>query len=109
MNDQNSKKFLDIELIDFSKKFFSIYFLDLINNIIQLTNPSSTIQLNNLIDYPTEWVFYQDSKIPLNITNPKHYPNPQENINVIQIHFIEKTDSTQKTITIHSRSISPRF
>src|SRR5436309_5479488 len=108
----NQKKFLQIQVTNFTKKLFTIFFLDETTKTIQHTEPSDNILLTNLNNFPIEWAFSQKNELFNNNINPKILPNPTTNVEIIHINFNFKqysnTTNNNNTIQITSRLLSSR-
>jgi len=56
MNDfkNNPKKFLQIQITNFARKLFTIFYIDELTKAIHHTDPSDNILLTNLNNFPIE-------------------------------------------------------
>src|SRR6266480_2070197 len=109
---ENPKKFLKIQITNFAKKLFTIFYLDKLIKTIHYTEPSDNTLLKNLNYFPIEWAFSQKNELPDNNINPKILPNPTTNVEIIHINFNYKQYSNNKDnnsiIQITSRLLSSR-
>jgi len=112
INQNNPKKFLQIQITNFEKKLFTILYLDEFTRTIHHTEPSDNTLLSNLNNFPIEWAFSQENKPLTDDINPKILPNPTTNIEVIHINFNFKKHSNSNNnnniIQITSRLLSSR-
>lgn len=112
INQNNPKKFLQIQITNFEKKLFTILYLDEFTRTIHHTEPSDNTLLSNLNNFPIEWAFSQENKPLTDDINPKILPNPTTNIEVIHINFNFKkysnSNNSNNTIQITSRLLSSR-
>src|SRR6266480_7032475 len=109
---KNPKKFLKIQITNFAKKLFTIFYLDELTKSIHHTEPSDNTLLKNLNYFPIEWAFSQKNTPQDNNINPKILPNPTTNVEIIHINFNYKQYSNNKdnnsVIQITSRLLSSR-
>ena len=114
MNDlkNNSKKFLKIQITNFARKLFTIFYLDKLTRAIHHTEPSDNTLLSNINNFPIEWIFSQKNTSQDNNINPKILSNPITNVKIIHINFNYKQYSNNKDnnsfIQIISRLLSLR-
>ena len=109
---ENPKKFLKIQITNFAKKLFTIFYLDELTKTIHHTEPSDNTLLKTLNYFSIEWAFSQKNELPDNNINPKILPNPTTNVEIIHINFNYKQHSNNKDnnniIQITSRLLSSR-
>src|SRR5438477_8642801 len=114
MNDlkNNPKKFLKIQITNFTRKLFTIFYLDELIRAIHYTEPSDNTLLSNLNNFSIEWVFSQKNTPQDNNINPKILPNPTTNVEIIHINFNYKQYSNNRdnnsVIQVISRLLSSR-
>src|SRR5436305_4533721 len=117
MNDlkNNPKKFLKIQITNFARRLFTIFYLDELTRAIHHTEPSDNTLLSNLNNFSIEWAFSQKNTPQDNNINPKILPNPTTNVEIIHINFNYKQYSNNKdnkdnnsVIQITSRLLSSR-
>jgi hypothetical protein len=115
MNNQNTnnpKKFLHIQITNFSDKLFTIFYLDESSNTIYHTEPSNNLTLCNFNNFPIEWAFSKNNDNSNTSLNPKILPDPSTDIQVIHINFNHKQHSNSNNnnniIQITSRLLSSR-
>ena len=89
MNDikNNPKKFLKIQITNFARKLFTIFYLDELTRAIHYTEPSNNTLLNNLNNFPIKQTFSQKNTPQDNNINPKILSNSTTNIEIIHINF----------------------
>ena len=81
-HNSNTKTFLKIELSDFKKNLFTIYYIDNNSDTITKTEPNNSTIIHNILNYPSDWFFH----------NPNSFSeNNNDNIDFIQIQTITKT------------------
>ena len=112
-NQNNPKKFLQIQITNFAKKLFTIFFLDETTKTIHHTEPSDNILLTNFNNFPIEWAFSQQNESPNKTIDPKILPDPSNNIEIIHINFNYKNypninNNNNNSIQITSRILSSR-
>src|SRR5438552_3903167 len=114
MNDikNNPKKFLKIQITNFTRKLFTIFYLDELTRAIHHTEPSDNTLLSNLNNFPIEWAFSQKNTSQDNNINLKILPNPTTNMEIIHINFNYKqylnNKNNNSVIQITSRLLSSR-
>src|SRR5205809_681811 len=108
----NPKKILKIQITNFARRLFTIFYLDELTRAIHHTEPSDNTLLGNLNNFPIEWAFSQKNTPQDNNINPKILPNPTTNVEIIHINFNYKQHSNNKDnnniIQITSRLLSSR-